>query len=72
MPEDAYQGVDITEHAKAFSAEFGTNMLKLKVLTEEKHLLSLLFQRILQVWKKDLLQYRIKYDHWFKGKQSSQ
>ncbi len=66
MPEDAYQGVDITEHAKAFSAEFGNKYVEAESADRRKALVEFALPKNIAGLEKDLLQYRIKYDHWFK------
>lgn len=66
MPEDAYQGVDITEHAKAFSAEFGNKYVEAESADRRKALVDFALPKNIAGLEKDLLQYRIKYDHWFK------
>lgn len=66
MPEDAYQGVDITEHAKAFSAEFGNKYVEAESADRRKALVEFALPKNIAGLEKDLLQYRIKYDRWFK------
>lgn len=66
MPEDAYQGVDITEHAKAFAEEFGDKYLEAESSERRKALVDFALPKNIAGLERDLLQYRIKYDRWFK------
>lgn len=66
MPEDAYQGVDITEHAKAFSEEFGDKYVDAESADRRKALVDFALPKNIAGLERDLLQYRIKYDRWFK------
>ncbi|MDE5670768.1 MAG: arginine--tRNA ligase [Eubacterium sp.] len=66
MPEDAYQGVDITAHAKAFAAEFGDKYVEAESADRRKALVDFALPKNIAGLERDLLQYRIKYDHWFK------
>ncbi|MDE6413186.1 MAG: arginine--tRNA ligase, partial [Eubacterium sp.] len=66
MPEDAYQGVDITEHAKAFSEEFGNKYVEAESANRRKALVDFALPKNIAGLERDLLQYRIKYDRWFK------
>ena len=66
MPEDAYQGVDITEHAKAFAEEFGDKFVEAESADRRKALVDFALPKNIAGLERDLLQYRIKYDRWFK------
>ncbi|MDE5995287.1 MAG: arginine--tRNA ligase, partial [Eubacterium sp.] len=66
MPEDAYQGVDITEHAKAFAEEFGDQYVEAESADRRKALVDFALPKNIAGLERDLLQYRIKYDRWFK------
>ena len=66
MPEDAYQGVDITEHAKAFAEEFGDKYVDAESADRRKALVDFALPKNIAGLERDLLQYRIKYDRWFK------
>ena len=66
MPEDAYQGVDITEHAKAFAEEFGDKYVEAESADRRKALVDFALPKNIAGLERDLLQYRIKYDRWFK------
>lgn len=66
MPEDAYQGVDITEHAKAFAEEFGDKYVEAESQERRNALVDFALPKNIAGLERDLLQYRIKYDRWFK------
>ncbi|MDE6752375.1 MAG: arginine--tRNA ligase [Eubacterium sp.] len=66
MPEDAYQGADITEHARAFAEAFGDKYVEAESVDRRKALVDFALPKNIAGLEKDLLQYRIKYDHWFK------
>ena len=66
MPEDAYQGVDITEHAKAFAEEFGDKFVEAESADRRKALVDFALPKNIAGLERDLRQYRIKYDRWFK------
>lgn len=66
MPEDAYHGVDITNHAKAFAEEFGDKYVEVESAERRKALVDFALPKNISGLEHDLLQYRIKYDRWFK------
>lgn len=66
MPEDAYKGADITEHAKSFAAEYGDKYVEAESGERRKALVDFALPKNIAGLKRDLLQYRIKYDNWFK------
>ncbi|MDE6659429.1 MAG: arginine--tRNA ligase [Eubacterium sp.] len=66
IPEDAYHGVDITEHAKAFAEEFGDKFVEAESADRRKALVDFALPKNIAGLERDLLQYRIKYDRWFK------
>lgn len=66
MPEDAYQGGDIVEHAKAFAAEFGDRYVNTESQDRRKALVDFALPKNIQKLEDDLLTYRIKYDNWFR------
>lgn len=66
MPEDAYHGADITAHAKAFSDEFGSRYVDTDSAERRKALVDFALPKNIAGLEKDLMQYRIKYDRWFK------
>lgn len=66
MPEDAYKGADITEHAKSFAAEYGDKYVEAESGERRKALVDFALPKNIAGLERDLLQYRIKYDNWFK------
>ena len=66
MPEDAYKGADITEHAKSFAAEYGDKYVEAESKERRKALVDFALPKNIAGLERDLLQYRIKYDNWFK------
>ncbi|MBD8979482.1 MAG: arginine--tRNA ligase [Clostridiales bacterium] len=66
MPEDAYKGADITEHAKNFAAEYGDKYVEAESGERRKALVDFALPKNIAGLERDLLQYRIKYDNWFK------
>lgn len=66
MPEDAYKGADITEHAKSFAAEYGDKYVEAESSERRKALVDFALPKNIAGLERDLLQYRIKYDNWFK------
>lgn len=66
MPEDAYQGADITEHAKAFAEQFGDKYVEAESSERRNALVDFALPKNIAGLERDLLQYRIKYDRWFK------
>lgn len=66
MPEDAYKGADITEHAKNFAAEYGDKYVEAESKERRKALVDFALPKNIAGLERDLLQYRIKYDNWFK------
>ncbi|UKI23163.1 MAG: arginine--tRNA ligase [Anaerotruncus sp.] len=66
IPEDAYKGADITEHAKSFAAEYGDKYVEAESKERRKALVDFALPKNIAGLERDLLQYRIKYDNWFK------
>ncbi len=66
LPEDAYHGADITAHAKAFAEEFGDKYADTDSAERRKALVDFALPKNIAGLEKDLMQYRIKYDRWFK------
>lgn len=66
LPEDAYHGADITAHAKAFAEEFGDKYADADSAERRKALVDFALPKNIAGLEKDLMQYRIKYDRWFK------
>jgi len=65
MPEDAYHGEDITEHAKAFAAIHGDKYISLPEEERRQVLVDFALPKNIQSLREDLLRYRISYDTWF-------
>lgn len=66
MPEDAYHGADITEHAKNFAAEYGDKFVDANSAERRKALVDYALPKNIAGLESDLLKYRIKYDRWFR------
>lgn len=66
MPEDAYHGADITNHAKNFAAEYGDKFVETTSEERRKALVNFALPKNIAGLEHDLLEYRIKYDRWFK------
>lgn len=66
MPEDAYHGQDITDHAKAFADIYGDKYVECESAERRKALVSYALPLNIEGLERDLLKYRIKYDNWFR------
>lgn len=66
MPEDAYHGVDIIEHAKSFKAEYGDKYANCESDERRKALVDFALPKNIEGLERDLRKYRIEYDKWFK------
>lgn len=66
IPEDAYKGADIIEHTKNFAAEYGDRFVEASSEERRKALVDFALPKNIAGLERDLLQYRIKYDNWFK------
>ncbi len=66
MPEDAYQGADITEHAENFIKEKGDAYVNVSSADRRKALVDYALPKNIQGLERDLGRYRITYDKWFK------
>ena len=66
MPEDTYKGADITAHAQAFAKEYGDKFVEAESADRRKALVDFALPKNIAGLEGDLLQYRIKYDKWFK------
>ncbi len=66
MPEDAYHGQDITDHAKHFAEINGDKYVSAPAEERRKALVSYALPLNIQGLERDLLKYRIKYDRWFR------
>lgn len=66
MPEDAYHGADITEHAENFIKEFGDKYVDAESADRRKALVDFALPQNIAGLERDLGRYRITYDKWFK------
>lgn len=66
MPEDAYQGADITEHAENFINEYGDKYVNTDSAERRKALVDYALPKNIAGLEKDLGRYRITYDKWFR------
>ncbi len=66
MPEDAYHGQDITDHAKAFAEIHGDKFVNLSEEERKAALVAYALPLNIAGLERDLKQYRIVYDVWFK------
>ncbi len=66
MPEDAYHGADITEHAENFSKEFGNKYVETSSEERRKSLVEFALPKNIAGLERDLKKYRIEYNTWFK------
>ncbi len=66
MPEDAYQGADITEHAKNFAAIHGDKYCNLSTEARRQALVDYALPLNIAGLEEDLKKYRIVYDNWFR------
>ena len=65
MPEDAYHGADITEHAENFIAEYGDKYVNTDAKERRDALVSYALPKNVAGLERDLKKYRIVYDNWF-------
>lgn len=66
LPEDAYQGEDITAHARAFAAEHGDQYVAADSKVRREALVAFALPENIRKLEEDLLRYRIRYDNWFR------
>ena len=66
LPEDAYHGDDITEHAKAFAALHGDAFVNADSDKRRKALVDYALPLNIEKMHADMERYRIVYDEWFK------
>ena len=66
MPEDAYHGADITEHANNFFAENGDKYAECESAERRKALVDFALPKNIEGLERDLKKYRITYDRWFR------
>ena len=66
LPEDAYHGTDITDHAENFIKEFGDKYVDCESAERRKALVDFALPQNIAGLERDLGRYRITYDKWFK------
>ena len=66
LPEDAYKGVDIVEHAENFVKEYGDRYVSAPAEERRKALVDYALPKNIAGLERDLGAYRIQYDRWFK------
>ena len=66
MPEEAYQGEDITAHARKFIDIHGDKYLNVPETERKQALVDYALPLNIQALREDLEKYRIEYDTWFK------
>ena len=66
MPEDAYHGADITQHAENFIKEYGDKYLNASSAERRKALVDYALPVNIAGLERDLGRYRITYDKWFR------
>ncbi len=66
MPEDAYQGEDIVNHAKAFAELNGDKFVDADSEVRRQALCDFALPKNIEGLERDLGKYRITYDNWFK------
>ena len=65
IPEDAYLGEDITNHAKAFAEIHGDKYVTTSAEERQNALCDFALPKNIQKLKDDLAKYRISYDRWY-------
>ena len=66
LPEDAYHGQDIIDHAKNFADIYGDKFVEASSEERRKALVAYALPLNIQGLERDLMKYRIKYDRWFR------
>lgn len=66
IPEDAYHGADITEHANNFMAEYGDKYADCDSQERRDALVAYALPKNIDGLERDLKKYRIVYDNWFR------
>lgn len=65
MPEECYQGQDITELAQEFYNNFGNSYIDKDFNTRKTALVNFALPKNIARMQKDMEKYKIKYDNWF-------
>lgn len=66
LPEDAYHGADIVEHAENFIAQYGDRYVEADSAERRKALVDFALPQNIEGLERDLKSYRIVYDKWFR------
>lgn len=66
LPEDAYHGADIVEHAEDFIAQYGDRYVEADSAERRKALVDFALPKNIEGLERDLKSYRIVYDKWFR------
>ncbi len=66
MPEDAYHGQDIIDHAEAFAEIHGDKYVNSDSSERRRALVDFALPKNIEGLERDLLKYRIRYDRWFR------
>ena len=66
FPEDGYKGADIVAHAKHFAEQYGDQYVASTPEERRKALVDFALPQNIEGLRRDLLKYRISYDHWFR------
>lgn len=66
MPEDAYHGADITEHAEHFKEAYGEQYADGDSAARRQALVNYALPKNIEGLERDLKAYRIVYDNWFR------
>lgn len=66
LPEDAYHGADIIEHAENFIAQYGDRYVEADSTERRKALVDFALPKNIEGLERDLKSYRIVYDKWFR------
>ncbi len=66
MPEDAYQGADITAHAEQFYSEYGDRYRDADSQARRDALVAYALPKNIEGLERDLRSYRVEYDNWFR------
>lgn len=66
MPEDAYQGADITAHAENFIKEYGDKYVNAESQERRDALVAFALPKNIEGLERDLRSYRVEYDNWYR------
>lgn len=66
LPEDAYHGQDIVDHAENFIKEYGDKFVNAESKKRRKALVEYALPKNIEGLERDLGRYRITYDKWFR------